>query len=139
MKGASVVGIVHLFFCGCVSVAYVGEREALLYTYCGSYLFQILASFVVYTGGNSLQQRTALGWVRWAAIIALVNSALALLLALPLLVRALGRRHDPTGDDAFFLGVILLLNGAVVVSFLVAGVKALLALRRPGVRRVFRH
>jgi hypothetical protein len=141
MKGAGLTGLSHLFFCACVSFAFVNFNEALVLTYCGSYVFQLFASLMVYNGANALHRRTSAGWVYIAAVLALVLSALTLLLALPVLSAAIdgvGRR-GMAGEDLLILIVAGLLNLAVILSFLIAGVKAILAVRRESVRRGFQR
>jgi LSD1 subclass zinc finger protein len=140
MKGAGILGAVHLFFCGCVSFAFLGGEEAAVFVYCTSYVFQLVASIVVYNGATALHRRTSPGWVMTAGVVAVILGVLSLLLALPVFAGALHQMELPrrrNAEDAILVGVALLLNLAVIVSFLVAGVKALRVLRRPGVRRGF--
>ena len=69
LKSAGVIGLIHLFLCSCVSFVFTGRDELLALTYCGSYVFQLIASLVVYNGGNVLQREPASGWATAAAVL----------------------------------------------------------------------
>src|SRR5436309_2540740 len=40
LRGAGMVGWLHLLFCACVSFAFLGHNDLVIIGYCGSYLFQ---------------------------------------------------------------------------------------------------
>ena len=48
LRGAGIVGLFHLFFCSCVSFAFVGHDDLVILGYCGSYAFQLAASLIAY-------------------------------------------------------------------------------------------
>lgn len=136
MRAAGVTGLGHLFFCACVSFAFINESEALVFAYCGSYVFQLVASLLVYNGASALQRRSSAGYVWTTAVLALALAALSLLLAAPVFLRAAesARRQN---EDVFIVGIAGLLNLAVIVTFLVAGLKTILVMLRDPVRRGF--
>src|SRR5262245_42165943 len=106
MRAAGVVGLAHLFFCACVSFALIGPREYLVVAYCGSYLFQFFASLIVYRGATALQDRTSSAAVYLAGVLALVMSALTVLLASPVFFATAEAialpGGSPAGEDVMF-------------------------------------
>jgi hypothetical protein len=139
LKGSGILGLVHLFFCGCVSFAFIREDAAIL-LYCGSYIFQLMASLIIYNGGNALRRGTSRGWTETAGILALIMGVLATVMAVPIFLAALREMDLPrrrSTEDTLMLLVALMLNLSLIVAFFVAGVKTWVALRRPSVRTSF--
>jgi hypothetical protein len=142
LRGAGIVGLLHLFFCSCVSFAFIGHDDLFILGYCGSYVFQLAASLIAYNGSTVLQRRSSRGWVQAAGVLSLLVGGLTAVLAVPVFSQVLRdlnvNRQQNTQESGIILLGALAANAVVVVFFLVAGVKTLLVLRRPEIRSGFR-
>lgn len=138
MRTAGSLGLLHLFFCSCMTFA-LFDNEIGFIIFCGADVLQFITSLVVYNGATSLQRRTSQGWVTVAGVLALVVGVTCMLLAIPVMFKGMLDLQTPRRDHE---GAILLLgmgvvNLIVMVAFIGAGLKALAAVSRPGVARGF--
>jgi len=148
LRAAGILGATHLFCCSCVSFAFLPpadrqptERDFLLtVAYVVGYLFQGVASLIVYQAARALEWRGSRWLVRTGGVLGVVMGLLALLMAVPVFLEAAGhldpqRPRAPSEVDLVVMLLGLLLDVALVVCFLVGGVKALTVLTRPAVLR----
>ena len=112
--------------------------------YVGGYLFQCVTSLTVYSAARALERRGSRWLVQTGGALALVMGVLAVLMATPVFFALPGALESVRGqrDHADVLVVtaaVLADVAALPVSFLVAGIKALLVMNRPAVYDAFRR
>ncbi len=136
LQAAGMVGLAHSLFCWCGSVIPLEGTEGLVAGCCFGYVLQIVASALVYRGGRELTTQQSIGFARTAVAMAFLAVVLELLFAIPLVLFTLERGRVDS-DDVALLVLVAGLRVVLIALFLTAGARAMLALRRPGVRRAF--
>jgi hypothetical protein len=139
LRAAGLIGLAHSLVCWCGTFAYLGPHEHAAVGYCVGYVFNILVSLVVHNGARALTARRDRVRAWLAAYAAVLAAILEALFAAPTLLAflhvATGLRRRLPGEDNLMIFLILVLHLVLVILYLTAGIKTMLALQRPGVRR----
>jgi hypothetical protein len=142
LRWAGLLGLAHSLVCWCGTFASLDNSpyQFLLAGYCVGYVLNILVSLVVHNGARALTRRRDPFSARLSAVAAFLAALLEALFAAPTLLAFLEvvtRVRRRPGEDALLLLVFLGMHLVVFALYLTAGVKTILALQRPGVRRAF--
>jgi phage FluMu protein Com len=143
-KAAGFVGLLHTILCWCGTFGNV-SNDTFVAGYCIGHLLQIAVSVLVYRGASALTARRSFGTAQLAGLMAFVAVVFEVLFAIPLVVTlgdaldrsSSSRGRTGPGEEVPICLFLLALQLVVVALFLMAGVKTLLALNRPGVRQGF--
>jgi hypothetical protein len=137
LRWAGLTGMLHTLLCWCGTFGNLFGQEALS-CFCIGYLGHLVISAIVYHGASALSARRSLGTARSAAILCFVAVLFQLVFSIPPFLNLISFVGSmPAGEEkVIMLGSVLLLHLLLVSLFLTAGIKTMLALDRPGVRRV---
>jgi hypothetical protein len=144
LRAAGALGMLHLLLCDCFSCCLAlpwGDEGVVVLLFAAGWLLEAVVSLTALHAAGSLELLGSRWLLRPAGVLCLVMVVLESLLTAPV-VRALANsaRGAPGRNavvEAAVFAVILLFDAALVLTFLVAGLKALGAQGRPDGRDRF--